>query len=80
MSRWCTRQRQWSVASPQVFKPYNSPYTLPIPASAKPAAMTTAPLVNYTQAGSGGVTDLAGATANFALRFSGGRRSRDRVP
>ena len=56
---------------PQVFKPYNSPYTLPIPASAKPAAVTTAPLVNYTQAGSGGVMTLANATTNFALRLTG---------
>ncbi len=62
-------------ASPQVFKPYNSPYTLPIPASSKPSAMTTAPLVNYTASSTGGVMALAGTTTNFALRFSGGRRS-----
>ena len=57
---------------PQVFKPYNSPYTLPIPASAKPSAMTTAPNLNYTAASSGGVMALAGGTmTNFALRFTG---------
>ena len=55
----------------QVFKPYTSPYTLPIPASARPAAVTTAPLVNYTQASNGGVMALADATTNFALRFTG---------
>ncbi len=57
----------------QVLKPYNSPYTLPIPASARPAAVTTALLVNYTQAGSGGVMALADATSDFALRFMGDR-------
>ena len=56
----------------QVFKPYNSPYTLPIPASAKSSATTTAPNVNYTDASSGGVMALAGGTmTNFALRFTG---------
>ena len=54
-----------------MFKPYNSPYKLPIPASAKPSATTTAPSVNYPQASSGGVMALAKATTNFALRFTG---------
>jgi len=54
-----------------VFSPYNSPYTLPIPASARPSAVTVAPSVNYPQAGSGGVMALANATTNFALRFTG---------
>ncbi len=55
----------------QVLKPYNSPYTLPIPASARPSATTTAPSLNYPQASSGGVMALANATTNFALRFTG---------
>ena len=55
----------------QVFKPYNSPYALPIPTSAQPSATATAPNLNYTQASSGGVMALAGATTNFALRFTG---------
>ena len=59
------------MCSPQVFKPYNSPYTLPIPASARPSAVTTAPNLNYTDAGSGGVMALANAATNFALRFTG---------
>ena len=55
----------------QTFVPYGSPYTQPIPRDAKPTAVTTAPSVNYPQASSGGVMDLANATADFALRFVG---------
>ncbi len=41
--------------------------------NARPAAVTctTAPIVNYTQARSGGVMALADATVNLALRFTG---------
>lgn len=61
-------------STPQVFSPYNDPYTLPIPPSAAPIAVKTASNVNYPESNSSGVFRLAGAgvTANFALRFSGG--------
>jgi len=55
----------------QVFSPYGSQYTLPIPASATPKATITARTVNYTEASMGGIMDLAKATTNFALRFTG---------
>jgi len=55
-----------------VFIPYNSPYTLPFPASLQPSAVTTAPNVSYPQSNSSGVMALAHATTNFGLRFSGG--------
>ncbi len=55
----------------QVFSPYGSRYTLPIPASARPKATTTALNVNFTEATMGGIFDLANSTTNFALRFTG---------
>lgn len=55
----------------QVFNPYRSPYTLPIPAIAEPNAVTTAPNLDYPQANDGGLMALADAETNFALRFSG---------
>ena len=55
----------------QTFVPYNSPYTLPIPANARPTAVTTAPGINYPDVSSGGLMTLANATTNFALRFVG---------
>ncbi len=54
-----------------MFSSYGSQYTLPIPASAAPKATTTARTVNYTEASMGGIMDLAKATTNFALRFTG---------
>ncbi len=54
-----------------MFSPYGSRYTLPIPAGATPKATTTARNVNYTEASMGGIMDLAEATTNFALRFTG---------
>ena len=55
----------------QTFVPYGSPYTLPIPANATPSAVTTAPGVNYPDVSGGGLTTLANATSDFALRFVG---------
>ena len=54
-----------------MFAPYKPPYTLPIPAGKQPSSVTTAPSVNYPDASSGGLIDLAGVAANFSLRFSG---------
>ena len=56
----------------QVYNPYNTPYTLPIPATATPSAVTTVPNISYPDVLSGGLMTLAGATTNFALRFTGG--------
>ena len=69
--RWTEHYNHYASCILQVFKPYTSPYTLPIPASVRPSATTTAPSVNYTQASSGGVMALANATTDFALRFTG---------
>ena len=55
----------------QVFKPYGSPYTLPIPTALHPIAVTTAPSINYPDVASGGLMALANASTNFGLRFSG---------
>ena len=48
---------------------------LPIPASAPPSSVTTAPNVSYADSNSSGVMVLAKATTNFALRFSGELRA-----
>ena len=57
----------------QVYVPYNVPYTLPIPATAHPSAVTTAPNVSYPPATCGvdGLMTLANTVANFGLRFTG---------
>ena len=54
-----------------MYNPYGSPYALPIPGSARPTALATAPNVSYPDVSSGGVFALANATANFALRLTG---------
>jgi len=54
-----------------VFNPYDTPYTLPFPASAQPSAVATAPNVSYPESNSSGVMALAHATTDFGLRFSG---------
>lgn len=54
-----------------MFSPYGQPYTLPIPVSAQPKAVTMAPNVNYPSASSGGLKTLANATTDFGLRFVG---------
>ena len=66
-----------SPCTAQVYNPYGRPYTLPIPADAKPSAVTTAPDLNYPQASDGGLLALAGAGSEFALRFSGEQRMQD---
>ena len=63
----------------QVYNPYNNPYTLPIPTSIQPSAVTTAPNLNYPQAASGGLMALANATEFFALRFLGEQATRNSV-
>lgn len=64
----------------QVFKPYGSPYALPIPASARPSSVTTAPNVSYAASNSSGVMALAGVTADFGLRLSGELRTGRTLP
>ena len=69
VSHGCSRDDP--PAEPQVYSPYESPYTLPFPASAQPSAVATAPNVSYPDSNSSGVMALAHATTNFGLRFSG---------
>lgn len=63
----------------QVYVPYGSPYTLPVPTTLQPSAVTAAPNVSYPDA-AGGLMALSGASTNFALRFSGERAARSVVP
>ena len=76
-----TAAKSAALCPVQVFRPYGSPYTLPIPTALQPTAVTTAPNISYPDVASGGLMALANATTNFGLRFSGeGCAEQARIP